>query len=107
MMVRVGTGDGCVPAASPHRRWKVGDTVALSVRPERISLLPGDASSSDLPATVQQCVYVGDHLRLVAITAGRQVFVVKLANTASANPPEPGVAVRIAWRAEDCLALEP
>ena len=95
-------------AVSPGRTLSPGAPVTLSVRPERVVLVPeGAAMANELPATIVQSVYVGDHIRLVARTSGNFQFVVKLANTSSLLALSPGSMVRLGWRGEDCLALDP
>ncbi|MEQ1942644.1 ABC transporter ATP-binding protein [Mesorhizobium sp. VNQ89] len=95
-------------AVSPLHTLSPGAPVTLSVRPERMVLVSdGSAMSNQLPATIVQSVYVGDHIRLVARTSGNFQFVVKLANTPSLPALLPGSMVRLGWRGEDCLALDP
>ncbi|MFC5313754.1 ABC transporter ATP-binding protein [Azospirillum rugosum] len=91
-----------------------GAATALSVRPERIVIVPDDAStggaSTDLanrlPATVQDTIYLGDHALAVLKVAGNGEFMVKLPPGAHAGLGH-GQAVTIAFRPEDCRALDP
>ncbi|MCD5970653.1 ABC transporter ATP-binding protein [Pseudomonas quasicaspiana] len=85
-----------------------GDQTTLSIRPERVVLdpLPGDCENR-LPATIQELIYHGDHLRLRLSVAGQDDFIVKVVNGVGHVKPEPGSAVTLGWRAEDCRALSP
>ena len=77
------------------------------MRPERAALADGSGSwDNELPGTVAETVYVGDHLRVVVDVSAGSGFVIKMPNTAGALVPERGGTVRVGWRAEDCLALD-
>ena len=86
-----------------------GAATALSVRPERVTILrDGEASDipNRLPATVQDTIYLGDHALAVLTVAGNGEFMVKLPPGAHAGLGH-GQAVSIAFRPEDCRALDP
>ncbi|MGB6119119.1 MAG: ABC transporter ATP-binding protein [Mesorhizobium sp.] len=104
--VALDNGDGVVEATALAGDWRTGDRVVLSVRPERLALVPEDAPAG-LRATMRQSIYAGDHLRIVAETKGGRSIVVKQINAADAYTPAIGAELRIGWRAEDCLALAP
>ncbi|GAB7528353.1 ABC transporter ATP-binding protein [Pseudomonas sp. 3A(2025)] len=84
-----------------------GTRTTLSIRPERVLLepAPGDCDNR-LPATIQEIIYHGDHLRLRLQVAGQDDFVVKVTNGITPARPQPGAAVTIGWRAEDCRVLD-
>ena len=86
-----------------------GASTSLSVRPERIAIVP-DGTSSDgpnrLPAKVQNTIYLGDHALAVLDVAGNAEFMVKLQPGAH-DSLRPGDNVFITFRSEDCLALDP
>jgi putative spermidine/putrescine transport system ATP-binding protein len=86
-----------------------GESVLVSVRPERMRLLdPGDEAEAELAAVVDHAIYVGDHVRLVARPAGLSSdVVVKIVNESGLPPPAPGTTVRLGWRAGDGRALKP
>jgi putative spermidine/putrescine transport system ATP-binding protein len=85
-----------------------GEKSLLSVRPERVTILEaGQALPNELPGTVRQRIYVGDHLRVVLDGPELDGFVVKVPNGAGLGAIVPGSAVRVGWRVEDCLALDP
>ncbi len=108
LAVTLANAGGTLRAVSPGRVLAQGAPVMLSVRPERVMLVSAGAGmANELPATVVQSVYVGDHIRLVARAAGGIDFVIKLVNTPSLPALSPGAAIRLGWRSEDCLALDP
>ncbi|AMX94280.1 ABC transporter ATP-binding protein [Mesorhizobium sp. M7A.F.Ca.US.014.04.1.1] len=105
--VHLDDGDLVLNAISPGATPPTGARVTLSIRPERMSLLhEGSTALNVIAATVVQSVYVGDHIRLVAVTAGGLKFIVKLAASSSRSELNAGEAVRLGCGREDCLALD-
>ena len=86
-----------------------GAATSLSVRPERISILPDGTASegpNHLPATVQSTIYLGDHMLALLEVAGNGEFMVRLQPGAHGGLTH-GQTVSITFRAEDCMALDP
>lgn len=86
-----------------------GASTSLSVRPERIAIIPDSASSDGpnrLPAKVQNTIYLGDHALAVLDVSGNAEFMVKLQPGAH-DSLRHGENVFITFRPEDCLALDP
>jgi putative spermidine/putrescine transport system ATP-binding protein len=86
-----------------------GASTSLSVRPERITIVPDRSSSNGpnrLPAKVQNTIYLGDHALAVLEVAGNEEFMVKLQPGAHDSLSH-GESVFITFRSEDCLALDP
>lgn len=86
-----------------------GAATSLSVRPERISILTEEANCDGpnrLPATVQNTIYVGDHMLAVLQVAGTVKFMVRLQPGARGELSH-GQSVSITFNPEDCLALDP
>ena len=86
-----------------------GAATSLSVRPERVAIVPDGASSDGanrLPAKVQNTIYLGDHALAVLDVAGNTEFMVKLQPGAH-DRLRSGESVFISFRPEDCLALDP
>ena len=85
-----------------------GRPALVSLRPERATLATGSgALANELDAVVSGLVYVGDHLRISLLSQHFEDFVVKLPNSAGLPTLVEGQAVRVGWRVEDCLALDP
>jgi putative spermidine/putrescine transport system ATP-binding protein len=81
-------------------------TVTLVVRPEKVALgVAAAACANRFPAKVVEVSFLGDQLRARMAAFGRDDFIVKLANAADQVALEPGAAIEIGWRAEDCRAL--
>ncbi|QOZ07812.1 ABC transporter ATP-binding protein [Bradyrhizobium sp. CCBAU 51765] len=96
-----------------------GASTSLSVRPERVAIVPDDGSGEGpnrLPARVRNTIYLGDHALAVLDVAGNGEFMVKLQPGAHdslrrgsprSGSLRPGEDVFITFRPEDCLALDP
>ena len=86
-----------------------GAQTSVSVRPERVTIL-ADGAGADapnrLPATVKESIYLGDHALAVLQVAGNGEFMVKLPPGGHAGLGN-GQPVSIAFRPEDCRALDP
>jgi putative spermidine/putrescine transport system ATP-binding protein len=86
-----------------------GAPVIVSLRPERISLGAASAGATvnRVPATVQELIYLGDHIRARVEFQGGESCMVKL-NVAQRNGAVvEGARVDAVWHAEDGLALAP
>jgi putative spermidine/putrescine transport system ATP-binding protein len=106
-------GGGAVTARAVNVSG-TGASTSLSVRPERIAIIPDGTSSDEpnrLPAKVQNTIYLGDHALAVLDVADNKEFMVKLQpgthGSLRAGSLTPGDDVFITFRAEDCLALDP
>lgn len=111
-------GGGAVTARAVNVSG-AGASTSLSVRPERIAIIPDGISSDEpnrLPAKVQNTIYLGDHALAVLDVADNKEFMVKLqpgthdslrAGSLTAGSLRPGDDVFITFRPEDCLALDP
>lgn len=83
-----------------------GDEVWLTIRPERISIRPKkNTYTNDFAATVNDVVFIGDHLRLNVTTCGVRNFVIKIPNIVGHGGVLPGDEIRIGWAALDCRAI--
>jgi putative spermidine/putrescine transport system ATP-binding protein len=111
-------GGGAVTARAVNVSG-AGASTSLSVRPERIAIIPDGTSGDEpnrLPAKVQNTIYLGDHALAVLDVADNKEFMVKLqpgthdslrAGSLTAGSLRPGDDVFITFRPEDCLALDP
>jgi putative spermidine/putrescine transport system ATP-binding protein len=85
-----------------------GAAVIVSLRPERITL--GGATNgavNRVPATVQELIYLGDHIRARVELEGGESCMVKLAVAQRDGAVTEGARVDAVWHAEDGLALAP
>jgi putative spermidine/putrescine transport system ATP-binding protein len=83
-----------------------GDKVTVVVRPEKVVVGTAAAACvNHYPAKVLEVSFLGDQLRARLAALGTEDFIVKLANAPGQVALEPGSAVEIGWRAEDCRAL--
>jgi putative spermidine/putrescine transport system ATP-binding protein len=85
----------------------VGRPTVLSLRPERVRINPAPGSLPNVfNAQVEELIYLGDHVRTRVSVCGHDDFVVKLPNSEGAALYEPGAAITIGWKTEDCRALD-
>ncbi|MBP5856822.1 ABC transporter ATP-binding protein [Marivibrio halodurans] len=87
---------------------QVGDRTTLSLRPERVTINPGEgAYENTRKARVEELIYLGDHIRTRVTVAGNDSFVVKVPNAHGHAVLEVGKETTLGWAAEDCRALDP
>ena len=85
----------------------VGARATLSIRPERIELAPKKGSmSNNLPARIEELIYLGDHIRVRMSVAKTDEFIVKVRNASSRRTLKVGEKVNVGWRSKDCRALD-
>lgn len=85
----------------------VGTRTTLSLRPERVVIGAKDATSTNtLEATVEELIYLGDHIRSRVSLSGNNEFVVKVPNSHGHVHLQEGEVTQIGWEAEDCRALD-
>lgn len=83
-----------------------GDEVWLTIRPERVSIRPKEnAYTNDFAATINDVVFMGDHLRLNVTTCGVRDFIIKIPNIVGHGGVLPGDEIRVGWAALDCRAI--
>jgi len=94
--------DGTRLVVVPCGNMKVGDRIAISLRPERIVLNTQATAANALPVAVADTVYHGDHLR-VQLTAGSMNLISKCARqTANWTAGSAGFAC---FQPEDCAVF--
>jgi putative spermidine/putrescine transport system ATP-binding protein len=85
----------------------VGSSTMVSLRPERVRINPNrDNCPNVFPAKVEELIYLGDHIRARVSACGLKDFVIKIPNAEGGVDLEPGAAISIGWRKEDCRALD-
>jgi putative spermidine/putrescine transport system ATP-binding protein len=99
-------GQGQV-AATPISVQVAGSPTTLSLRPERVRINPEAGQyPNQFEAEVQELIYLGDHTRCRVSVLGNANFIVKVPNAEGIPAMSPGQKVRVAWKAEDCRALD-
>ena len=85
-----------------------GDSVLLSIRPERVSIAPEPGMyTNEFEATVGDVTFLGDHLRVRMTVCGQADFIVKIPNTVGHGAVLEGDRIRIGWTPTDCRVLDP
>lgn len=83
-----------------------GDRCTLSLRPERVLTKPEPGSvNNNFEATVEELIYLGDHIRARMSVCGNDEFIVKVPNSASHIEMREGSRANIGWLDQDCRAL--
>jgi putative spermidine/putrescine transport system ATP-binding protein len=86
---------------------KEGEQSTLSLRPERVFVRPEPGSCPNIfDATVEELIYLGDHVRTRVNLLGHDDFVIKIPNSAGHQHLQTGETVKVGWQAEDCRALD-
>jgi len=88
----------------------VGARTTLSLRPERVLVIP----EKDMPehidnvfeAEVLELIYLGDHIRARVRVCGDDEFIVKVPNTGIGSRLSEGRRIDVGWSVEDCHALD-
>ncbi len=103
--VRLDSGD--VVKASAVRVSKKGERTLLSLRPERVQINPNGSGLANLvDGSIEELIYLGDHVRTRLKVAGHEDFIVKIPNSAERRDLSTGRSVKVGWAAEDCRALD-
>ena len=105
-MVRIANGEK-VPAPLPPD-CSAGQSVNLSIRPEKIALDELEEGMVSLEGTIEARVYLGMNTQItVSLGDGARLVAVEQATyRASADDRwEPGMKVKLGWHPEHCLVL--
>ncbi|MFL5260005.1 MAG: ABC transporter ATP-binding protein [Hyphomicrobiales bacterium] len=103
--VRLATGE--LVSASAVKVSKKGDPTLLSLRPERVKIGPSvDGIANVVDGSIEELIYLGDHVRTRLTVAGEPDFIVKIPNNTERPVLERGMKVKVGWSAEDCRALD-
>lgn len=102
----VALDDGTKLKAEAVNVSAVGDRTTLSLRPERVEVVPDKKMVNMLKGKINEILYLGDHLRIVMHVAGNPDFIVKVRNRSELRPLKAGQTIDIGWTENDCKALD-
>ena len=104
---QVKTDHGDAVLAKKINVKNVGDRATLSLRPECVTINPDKEKYENVfPATVEELIYLGDHIRTRFNIGGQNDFIVKLPYSARQIHLKPQQTVTVGWKVDDCLALD-
>jgi putative spermidine/putrescine transport system ATP-binding protein len=87
---------------------KVGDKTSVSLRPERVTVNPAEGSVDNIfVGTVEELIYLGDHVRTRVNVCGNDEFIVKIPNAQGYRIVSKGQQIQLGWLSDDCRALDP
>ena len=102
-------GGGTARAQAINVQGENSDTI-LSVRPERVIVDPdrnlGSDNLSVLEGSIEELIYLGDHIRTRMKVVDCDDFIVKIPNVHGHKILGSGQKVSIGWMTEDCRALD-
>lgn len=113
--VREVNGESCVVdvdgggnvVALPVNIGGVGERTTLSLRPERVTINPPEGSVPNVfEGTVEELIYLGDHIRSRVNVCGHDDFIVKVPNASGHAALTEKTKVKVGWEFEDCRALD-
>lgn len=85
----------------------VGDKTTISLRPERVEIVPTADHQNQVEGKIEELIYLGDHIRIRMTVCGNDEFVVKVRNRGERWDLSEGQMRKIGWTAKDCKALDP
>ncbi len=97
---------GGIVKALPVNVGGVGERTTLSLRPERVTVDPPESSPNVFEGTVEELIYLGDHIRTRVNVCGHDDFIVKIPNAAGHASLAEKAPVRVGWDKDDCRALD-
>ena len=87
---------------------RLGDSITLSIRPERVAIAPDPGLyTNELDAKIEDITFLGDHLRLRLSVCDRSDFIAKIPNVVGHGAILEGDQIRIGWTPTDCRVLDP
>jgi putative spermidine/putrescine transport system ATP-binding protein len=108
-VIRCDSSDGCIHAARPSRALFEGARLALALRPERLRVMPRNASAggaNSLPGSISEIVYLGQARKLVIRTdAGTELIALEQLGSDRSRIPEVGQPVQVEWDLNDAVPL--
>ncbi len=99
-------GGGLVKALDV-KAGAVGEQTSLSLRPERVEVDPPEGKHPNVfEGTVEELIYLGDHIRTRVNVCGHDDFIVKVPNISDHASLIEGHPVKVGWTVDDCRALD-
>jgi putative spermidine/putrescine transport system ATP-binding protein len=99
--------NGDVVTATLTEAAGVGENCLLSIRPERVQIAPaGGSLDNHFEAVIAETIYLGDHVRVRCVLDSGAEMVVKVGNVEDRPVLAVGSRIPLAWRAQDCRALD-
>lgn len=102
--------NGDVIKASAVNIDGVGSKTTLSLRPERVMVIPEkdmpDHMENVFEAEVLELIYLGDHIRTRVRVCGDDEFIVKVPNIGAGHHLAKGRRIDVGWTVADCHALD-
>ena len=105
-IITVDTPAGRITASAGKTSAGQGEKIALSIRPENISVRQGAAASGSqsIPAVIENVTFLGGASRIDAVTAEGGVGITAMISGGA--PPAAGISVFLTFDAKDVVALE-
>jgi len=86
---------------------EVGQSSLVSLRPERVAINSNDSNyENNFEASVEELIYLGDHVRTRVKVCGNDQFIVKVPNSSDQSDLKEGAKVKLSWKADDTRALD-
>jgi len=106
------TGGNVVHLPAERAPFRVGSTVKVGVRPEKVHIAVDDgteppAGYNSLTGTLRMSTYIGVSHQYKVEGPGGHILTVWVQNLGDVPPPHPGERVRLAWRWEHTFAVLP
>ncbi|MFP5513940.1 MAG: TOBE domain-containing protein, partial [Alphaproteobacteria bacterium] len=101
---------GSMVRARAAAALEAGASVTVSLRPERVRLVPVESSdgaegTGGLFGHVSELIYLGDHIRVHLADGPAAGLVAKIPNNADHQHVRSGGCYRVEWGAADAIAL--
>ena len=99
--------DGRIVVAYRVAACAPGDQVIVAIRPERIGVATrAGVYRNQFPARVESIAFLGDHLVVHALVAGRTRYLLRIPNIVGHGALLEGDEIDVGWAAADCRALD-
>lgn len=101
----VRTADGQVISVSSSAAFSKGQSVIVSLRPERLYLEHAAACSNRFSGTVAEVIYLGDHRRVHVRFGDNATLVAKIPNAGTGVDVTPSQAISLGWNSRDAVLI--